>query len=96
MMAFLALVPTWLKLAAVGLAGAVLLAFGSYTLGTHNGRQQAAVAALEASVKALHARNAIDDEISASDAARLCTNFGLSDDEAAECVRRLQAANAKP
>lgn len=88
----LALIPGWLKWAAVGLAGACLLAGGSYLAGKHEGRQQAAVAAAEASVKALHARNAIDDEISASDAARLCDDLGLSNDDKAECMRRVQKA----
>jgi hypothetical protein len=80
-----------------GAALGAFIAFGpSYLYGKHEGRQQAAVAALEQSVKVLQARNKIDDEISASDAARLCTDFGLSNDEAAECVRRLEEANAKP
>ena len=92
----LALVPGWVKWAAVGLAGAFLLAGGSYIAGKHEGRQAAAVEALEKSVEVLHARNKIDDEISASDAARLCTNFGLSNDEAAECVRRLAPPHAEP
>lgn len=86
----------WLKLAAGAALGA-LIAFGpSYLYGKHEGRQQAAVAALEKSVEVLQARNKIDDEISAADAARLCTDFGLSNDEAAECVRRLAPPDAKP
>jgi hypothetical protein len=91
--AILAFIPSWLKWAAVGLAGACLLVAASYTIGKHEGRQQAAVAAAEASVKALHARNAIDDEISASDAARLCDDLGLSNDDKAECMRRVREAN---
>lgn len=92
----LALIPGWLKWAAAGLAGACLLAGGSFIAGKHEGRQQAAVAALEQSVKVLQARNKIDDEISAADAARLCTDFGLSNDEASECVRRLASPDAQP
>ncbi|MHA6646318.1 hypothetical protein [Mesorhizobium sp. A623] len=94
--ALLAFIPTWLKLAVAGLAGAALLVWGSYALGKHEGRQQAAVAALQSSVKVLRERNQIDDTISASDAASLCADFGLPDDEAAECVRRLAEAPAQP
>lgn len=92
----LAIIPGWLKMAAVCLAGALLVAWGSYTLGKAEGRQQAAVAALEASVKVLRERNEIDDKVSAADATALCADLGLSDDDEAECVRRLREADAEP
>lgn len=80
-----------------GAALGAMIAFGPvYYYGKQEGRQQAAVAALEASVKVLRQRNEIDDQVSASDAAALCADFGLSDDEQAECVRRLREADAQP
>jgi hypothetical protein len=82
----------WLKIGAGAALGALVASGPIYLLGTHNGRQQAAVSALESSVKALHQRDKIDDEISAADAAHLCGDLGLSNDETAECVRRLGAA----
>lgn len=77
------------------LAGAVAIPI-AYHLGRHDGRQAAALAALEASVKTLRSRNQIDDEISAADAARLCSDFGLPDGEVDECVRRLEQAASEP
>ena len=96
MFGFLALIPNWIKFALCGLAGAALVAWGSYIVGKHEGRQQAAVDALQTSVKVLRQRNEIDETISTADAARLCADFGLPDDEAAECVRRLASSDAKP
>lgn len=84
------------KIAAGAALGALVVSGPLYLYGKAQGRQQAAVAALEVSVKTLRARNQIDDEISAADAARLCSDFGLSDDDAAECVRRLRQAASQP
>jgi hypothetical protein len=92
----LALIPSWLKWAAAGLVGASLLLWASYAIGKHEGRQAAAVAALEASVKQLRKRNDIDGQVSASDAAYLCHDFGLPDDQIDECMRRVQAASSEP
>lgn len=86
----------YLKIGAGALLGALVASGPLYLYGNHQGRQQAAVAALEASVTVLRQRNKIDEEISAADAARLCTDFGLPDDEAAECVRRLATPDAEP
>jgi hypothetical protein len=96
MWAFISLLPDWVKLPAAAALGA-LVAFGPvYLYGKHEGRQAAAVEAMAASVKALQSRNKIDDQISASDAARLCDDLGLHDDDKAECMRRVAEANAKP
>lgn len=100
MLAFIAtmfsLIPKRLVFAAVGaLAGAAVLA-GVYLYGKHEGRQRAAVSALESSVKILRERNQIDATISHSDAAALCGDFGLPDDQRDECVRRLEKADAQP
>jgi hypothetical protein len=96
MWAFISLLPDWVKLPAAGLLGALVVSPGVFLYGKHEGRQQAAVAALEASVKQLRKRNDIDGQVSASDAAYLCHDFGLPDDEIDECMRRVQAASSEP
>jgi hypothetical protein len=85
-----------LKIGAGAALGALVAAGPVYLYGKHEGRQQAAVAALQSSVNVLRERNQIDDTISASDAASLCADLGLPDDEAAECVRRLAETPAQP
>ena len=47
----------YLKMGAGAVVGAVLVVVPAYTYGKHEGRQQAAVAALTASVKAVNSRN---------------------------------------
>ncbi|MCJ8519035.1 hypothetical protein ABID21_001943 [Pseudorhizobium tarimense] len=75
---------------------AVAIVSGSFLYGKNVGRQGAAVDALERSVEVLRERNEINDEVSASDAAALCGDYGLSDDDERECVRRLGEASAEP
>lgn len=76
-----ALIPTWLKLAIAGLAGAVLLSAGSYLYGKHEGRQQAAVAQLQADVNAHIKREGIDHEVDGMERYRICLDLGgLPDD----------------
>ena len=86
----------WLKIGAGAALGAIVASGPIYLYGKAEGRQQAAVAALEASVKVLRERNEIDDKISAADATALCADLGLSDDDEAECLRRLREADAQP
>jgi hypothetical protein len=74
--AILALTPGWLKWAAVGLAGASLLAFGSYTVGKHEGRQAAAVDAAQAVSKAYKDRNDENSSVEALNAYSLCRELG--------------------
>jgi hypothetical protein len=90
----LALIPNWLKIAAGGLLCAVLLAPGSYWLGKHEGRSQAATEALAKTVEVLQSRNETNVEITSSAAAELCAHFGLPDEERVECVRRVAEASA--
>ncbi len=86
----------WLQIGAGAALGA-FVAFGpAYLLGKREGRQQAAVTALEATVKALHDRDEINAAISTADAVDLCRDFGLSVDQAGECVRRIREADTKP
>ena len=86
----------WLQIAAGAALGAIVAAGPLYMLGRGDGRQAAAVAALEQSVRTLRERNDIDDKVSAADAAALCGDLGLSDDDEAECVRRLREADSQP
>jgi hypothetical protein len=90
--AVLAFIPKRLLFAVLAAAAGAAAIWGVFLYGKHEGRQAAAVEALEQSVTVLRQRNKIDEAISSADAARLCTDFGLSDDETAECVRRLGAA----
>jgi hypothetical protein len=77
----LAFIPSWLRWALVGLAGACALFQGAYTIGKHEGRQQAAVAALEAINKAYKDRNDENASVEALDPVSLCVELGgmLSD-----------------
>jgi hypothetical protein len=96
MTAFLATIPGPIKTALLWALAAFVLVSGSYVYGKHVGTQQAAVSALETSVKVLRKRNEIDETVSTSDASALCSDFGLSDDDQAECVRRVLETNAEP
>lgn len=89
-----ALIPNWLKIAAVGLICAVLLSSGSYWLGKSEGRSQAATEALAKTVEIFQSREKTNAEINSADASALCGHFGLPDDQRVECVRRLGEASA--
>ncbi|WP_164852541.1 hypothetical protein [Sinorhizobium meliloti] len=85
----------WAKIGS-GLALGAFIASGPvYLYGKATGRQQAAVAALESSVKILRKKGEIDAQVSSSDAASLCAYYGLPDDEQAECMRRVRSASAE-
>lgn len=96
MTALWALIPSWLKAVLFNALCVALVAFGSYNFGKYTGRQQAAVNALETSVKVLRKRNEIDETVSTADAAALCSEYGLSVDDQAECVRRIRETNSEP
>lgn len=90
----LALIPDVIKMPAAAILGAALMLYPARWYGQSEGKQMAATASLAKSVQVLRERNAIDEEVTASDAAALCGSYGLSDDEQAECVRRVQEADA--
>lgn len=92
----LSMIPDVIKLPAVALLAISAAFYPIRWLGQSEGRQMAATAALSKSVQVLRERNTIDDEVSVSDAAALCADLGLSADDQAECVRRLDPVNAKP
>ena len=92
----LKLIPDTIKLPAAVLVGAGLMFFPAKWIGQSEGKQMAATASLVKSVEVLRERNTIDEEVSSSDAAALCSAMGLSDSEAAECLRRMAEAPAEP
>jgi hypothetical protein len=85
----------WAKLGAGAALGAALMIAPAYFKGKAAGRQEAAVSALETSVKILRKKGEIDVQVSTADAASLCADYGLSDDDEADCLRRVRAASAE-
>ncbi len=85
----------YIKVGAGLVIGAALVFYPARWIGQGEGKQMAATAALTKSVTLLRDRNVTNDQVSSADAATLCADFGLSDSDAAECVRRLAEANAK-
>lgn len=82
-----------LKQLAAGIAGALLMAAPAYWSGVQNGKEMAAMGSLSATVSALRERGMTDAEIASLGAAGLCGAYGLSDDSARECVRRVEEAS---
>ncbi len=66
----------WLKIAAGAALGALIASGPLYLLGTHNGRQQAAVARLQADVDAYVKREGIDHEVDGMERYRVCLDLG--------------------
>ncbi len=66
----------WLKIAAGAALGALIASGPLYLLGTHNGRQQAAVARLQADVDAYVKREGIDHEVDGMERYRICLDLG--------------------
>lgn len=85
-----------IKIGAGVALGAALTVYPSILIGRHEGRQQAATQALSNSVNILRKRNEINDQVSTADASALCASMGLSDDDQAECVRRVLTPDAEP
>lgn len=83
------------QIGAGGVLEALIASAPVYLYGKHEGRQQAAVSVLETSVQVLRKRNEINETVSSADAAALCGDFGLSDDDEAECVRRVLETDPK-
>lgn len=80
---------------ASGVALGAVMSFGPiYFYGKSIGRHEASVYALEVSVKILRKKGEIDAQVSSSDAASLCADYGLPNDEQAECMRRIREASS--
>lgn len=70
-----------LKFGAGAIVGAVLVSGPAYFYGKHEGRQQAAIARLEADVNARIEREGIDHEVDGMERYRVCLDLGgLPDD----------------
>lgn len=79
----------WIKIGA-GAALGVLVASGpAYLYGAHNGRQQAAVAALEAVSQAYKDRTDENEAVEALNPGALCVELGGMPDDCAAELRRL-------
>lgn len=79
--------------------GAVCIALGTVAGTWHGkslGRAEAAAEAAANTVRVLQERGKIDEKVSAADATALCADYGLSDDDKDECVRRVRAADTNP
>ncbi|MFC3209451.1 hypothetical protein, partial [Aquamicrobium soli] len=65
----------WLKIGAGAALGALVASGPAYLYGAHVGRQQAAVARLEADVDAYVKREGIDHEVDGMDRYRICLDL---------------------
>lgn len=79
----------WLKIILAAVLAAFLFVGAGYTFGTMKERQRAALAAAQATAKALEKRADIDETIINMDAYRLCLELGGLRDECAK-LRRLE------
>ncbi|MFD1197357.1 hypothetical protein ACFQ3K_03315 [Brucella gallinifaecis] len=70
------LIPNWLKFAAAAVLAAFLCLGAGYTYGTMKERQRSALAAAEATAKAIQKRADIDEEVINMDAVALCKQLG--------------------
>lgn len=85
-----ALIPSWLKYSLAALVAAFLLLAGGYAAGTIKERQRAALAAAEATAKAIQKRANIDEKIIGMDAIALCDELGGLPEQCRE-LRGLEA-----
>lgn len=70
------LIPHWLKLTLAAILAAFLLAAGAYQLGKYTQRQQTAMSAAKASLKAYQERAVINGKVQNMDAVALCIELG--------------------
>jgi len=86
----MALIPNWLKLTLAALLATRLVFGAGYAYGTTKERQRVALAAAEATARAIQKRAEIDEKIIGMDSYRLCLELGgLSD--GCKQLRRLEA-----
>lgn len=72
----MALIPSWLKYSLAALLAAFFVFGAGYAYGTMKERQRAALAAAEATAKAIQKRANIDEKIIGMDAIALCNELG--------------------
>lgn len=85
----------YIKIGAGAIVGAVLSGFIAHGLGVRDGKKEASIDALAVTVKHYQDKGQINAEVSVVDAASLCVDYGLSDEELPECVRRVREASTK-
>ncbi|WP_273728096.1 hypothetical protein [Brucella gallinifaecis] len=90
MSAILAVIPNWLKIVTAAVLAAFLCLAAGYVAGTIKERQRSALAATEATAKAIQKRADIDEEVINMDAHRLCLELGGLREQCDE-LRRLGA-----
>ncbi|TKT69066.1 hypothetical protein [Aquamicrobium sp. LC103] len=86
---------TYLTIAAGAALGALVASGPLYLYGKSQGRQQAAVAALEASMKAISKREDIDHEVDRADLIDICVELGGLPDECQQLRRVEEAAGTE-
>ena len=86
----------FLKIGAGVIAGAVVASVIAHGVGVSDGRKQVSADALATAVKFYRDKGMIKNEVDVADAAALCADFGLPDDELSDCVRRVREAAAQP
>ncbi|THF54755.1 hypothetical protein [Ollibium composti] len=79
----------WLKVGAGAALGALVASGPAYLYGAHAGRQQAAVAALEAVTQAYKDRTDENEAVEALNPGALCVELGGMPDDCAAELRRL-------
>ncbi|HWK65410.1 MAG TPA: hypothetical protein VNS34_10740 [Rhizobiaceae bacterium] len=82
----------WLKIGAGALLGALVAAGPVYLLGNHQGRQEAAVAALQASLDAIQKREDINHEVDRADLIDICVELGGVLDDCRDQLRGVDAS----
>lgn len=92
----LSLIPDFIKLPAALVLGAALAFYPAKWIGQSEGKQAAATAALETAVKRFAEKGKINGQVSSLDAAALCNDFGLPDNDKADCMRRVREASSEP
>ncbi|MFC0246357.1 hypothetical protein ACFOLL_04325 [Falsochrobactrum ovis] len=86
----MALIPNWLKLTLAALLAAFFVFGAGYAYGTMKERQRVALAAAEATARAIQKRAEIDEKIIGMDSYRLCLELGGLPDGCKQ-LRRLEA-----
>ncbi|MBC8718843.1 hypothetical protein [Ochrobactrum sp. Marseille-Q0166] len=76
MSAIWAVIPNWLKIVAAAVLAVFLCLAVGYVAGTIKERHRSALAAAEATAKAIQKRADIDEEVINMDAYRLCLELG--------------------
>ena len=83
---------TWVKFGTGALLGALVVSGPVYLYGKSHGRQEAAVAALESTLKAISTREDIDHEVDRADLIDICVELGGVRGECTDQLRGVDPA----